>query len=255
MAESKKFDLVYRGTYGHDLLGNVCFVVGRGLDPLLQRYLLKNSPLPKVASALGLRASVPAVTGGVPLASTGLTPFQTVIWCMSIGSAAKQIFWKFVVAREPIYPSTAFAISFFNTFLNTLNTLAYSASGSNPTYFPPWSVYVGTALYITGILTETISELQRKSFKSDPKNDGKIYTGGLWSLVRHVSYTGYSLWRAGFAMAAGGPLWGTFVGLFFLRDFGTRAIPVLDEYMGKKYGEQWTQVKQKVPYALIPGIW
>ncbi len=255
MAEPRKFDLVYRGTYGNDLLGNILFVAGRSLDPVLQRQLLLKSPLPRITSLLGLSAPSRPVPGGLPLTSTGLTPFQTVIWAMSVGSAAKQIFWKFVIAREPIYPSTAFAISFFNTLLNTLNTLAYNASAANPTYLPPWAIYVGAALYITGILTESISELQRNSFKSDSKNDGKIYTEGLFSIVRHVSYTGYSLWRAGYATAAGGPLWGIFIGAFFLRDFGTRAIPVLDEYMARRYGEQWTQVKRKVPCALIPGIW
>ncbi|KAJ9602000.1 hypothetical protein H2200_013559 [Cladophialophora chaetospira] len=255
MAEPKKYDLVYRGTYGNDLLGNILFVVGRSLDPVLQRQLLLKSPLPRITSFLGLSTSFRPVTGGAPLPSTGLSPFQTAIWAMSIGSAAKQIFWKFVVAREPIYPSSAFAISLINTLLNTLNTLAYSASADNPAYFPHWSVYVGATLYITGILTEVVSELQRRSFKSDSKNDGKIYTGGLFSVARHVSYTGYSMWRAGYATAAGGPLWGVLVLAFFLKDFGTRAVPVLDEYMAKKYGEQWTQVKHKVPYALIPGVW
>jgi protein-S-isoprenylcysteine O-methyltransferase Ste14 len=255
MAEPKKFDLVYRGTYGNDLLGNLVFVMSRGLDPFLQRRLLLHSPVPRIASRLGWSLSAGQVTGGAALQSSGLSPFQTLIWAMSIGSAAKQIFWKFTVAREPIYPSTAVAIAIMNTVLNGLNTLVFSVSDSNPAYFPPWSIYAGTALYITGILTETVSELQRNSFKKDPKNEGKVYTGGLFSIARHISYTGYSLWRAGFATAAGGPLWGLFVLAFFLRDFATRAVPVLDTYMAQKYGEQWASVKQKVPYALIPGIW
>ena len=255
MSEPPKFDLVYRGTYGSDLLGNILFVVGRSLDPLLQRRLLLNSPLPRLASLLGLSISLQPVTGGKAFLSGDFTSFQAVIWYMSIGSAAKQIFWKFAIAREPIYPTTALAIIFLNTFLNTINTFMYTASRINVAYFSPWTVYAGTALYMVGILTETFSELQRNSFKKDAKNQGKIYTGGLWSVVRHVSYAGYSMWRAGYAMAAGGPLWGIFVGLFFLRDFGTRAIPVLDEYMSEKYGKQWIQVKRKVPYALIPGVW
>ena len=142
---------------------------------------------------------------------------------MSIGSTAKQIFWKFVVAREPIYPSTALAITFFNTLLNTLNTLAYNASADNPTYFPPWSIYVGAALFATGILTETISELQRNSVKKDSKNDGGLCCGGWrsalgyfrWGLLskgfRHKSYScagwihGKKIWRAVDAGQAEGP--------------------------------------------------
>jgi len=255
MAEPKKFDMINRGSYGSDMLGNVLMVGLRALDPWLQRQMLLKSPLSSLTSILGLRAPGPPIIGGAPLSSTGLTPFQTVIWAMSIGSAAKHILWKLVVAKEPVYPSAAVGICVFNTIFNSLNTLAYNASGENPAYFPPWSVYIGTALYISGILTETISEIQRSIFKNDPKSDGKVYTGGLFLIVRHVSYTGYSMWRAGYAMAAGGPIWGIFVGGWFLRDFSMRAIPLLDEYMAKKYGEQWSEVKKKVPYALVPGIW
>ncbi|KIX99192.1 uncharacterized protein Z520_04768 [Fonsecaea multimorphosa CBS 102226] len=257
MAEKKKpLDLVRRGSYGSDLLGNTLLIGLRALDPLLQRHLLLHSPLPKLASKLGLPASPrPPVSGGPVSSVTGLTPYQTVIWAMSVGSAAKHIFWKLSTAREAVYPGAAVAISVFNTVFNSLNTLLYLASAENPTFFPPWSVYVGTALYVSGLLSETVSEVQRHYFKSDPKNQGKIYTGGLFSIARHVSYTGYSMWRAGYALAAGGPLWGVAIGGWFLWDFGARAVPVLDEYMTKKYGEQWVQVKREVPYALIPGIW
>ncbi|OAP57853.1 hypothetical protein AYL99_08591 [Fonsecaea erecta] len=255
MAEQKKLDLVRRGSYGTDLLGNTLMIGLRALDPLLQRHLLLHSPLPQLAAKLGLAAPRAPVSGGAVLSATGLTPFQTVIWAMSIGSAAKHIFWKAVIAKETVYPGAAVAISVFNTVFNTLNTLLYNASAENPTYLPPWSVYVGAALFAGGVLGETVSEVQRLKFKNDPKNDGKIYTGGLFSVVRHVSYLGYSMWRAGYALAAGGPLWGVFIGGWFLWDFGTRAIPVLDEYMASKYGEQWAKVKRDVPYALIPGVW
>ncbi|KIW93003.1 uncharacterized protein Z519_06852 [Cladophialophora bantiana CBS 173.52] len=255
MAEKKKLDMVPRGSYGTNLLGNTLLIGLRALDPLLQRRLLLNSPLPRLASMLGLPAPRPPVSGGPLLQATGLTPYQTVIWAMSVGSAAKHIFWTLVTAREPVYPAAAVAISVFNSVFNGLNTLMYNVSAENPAYFASWSVYFGTALFVGGVLSETVSEVQRHNFKNDPKNEGKIYTGGLFSVVRHVSYMGYSMWRAGYAMASGGPLWGIIVGGWFLWDFGMRGVPVLDEYMANKYGEQWAKVKREVPYALIPGIW
>ncbi|OAG45054.1 hypothetical protein AYO21_00402 [Fonsecaea monophora] len=262
MAEDKKkFDLVPRGSYGSDLVGNTLLIGLRALDPLLQRHLLLHSPLPLLASKLGFSSSATAaalhapVAGGPVLAATGLTPYQTVIWAMSIGAAAKHIFWKVATAQEPVYPGAAVAISVFNTVFNSLNTLLYDASAENPVYFAPWSVYVGTVLFAGGLLSETVSEVQRRNFKRDPANKGKVYTSGLFSVVRHVSYLGYSMWRAGYALASGGPVWGVVVGGWFLWDFGARAIPILDEYMANKYGEQWAKVKREVPYALIPGVW
>jgi len=66
---------------------------------------------------------------------------------------------------------------------------------------------------------------------------------------------GYSAWRAGYAMASGGPVWAIVIGGMFIRNFSTRAVPEMDEYMVEIYGEQWAKVKRGVPYALIPGIW
>ena len=248
MSEPKRFDMVYRGMYGNDLIGDILFVAGRAVDPLLQRHLLLNPPLPRIASVLGLSSS------GI-IRATRLNRAQTLIYYLAIGSSVKHIYWKFAVCREPIYANTAIAISLLNTALNTCNTLSSNLSTTNLVDFPSWSVRIGTALYIVGILFETIAELQRNSFKNDPENKGKVYTGGLFSIVRHAPYTGYSMWRAGYAFAAGGPLWGFFVLGVFLTDFSRRAIPVMDAYMTKKYGKQWLEVKQKVPYALIPGLW
>lgn len=252
---ARGIDLVARGQKGRVPLGTAIFVGLRALDPLLQRQLLLHSPLPQLAIRLGLAPPSAPPTGGLPLAGSGMSPYQTLIWALSIGSAAKHIFWAASIGNEPLYPGAAATIAIFNTAINTLNTLAFDAAGENPAYFAPWSVYVGTALFLTGILTETIGEIQRKRFKDNPRNEGKIYSGGLFSLVRHASYLGYSVWRGGYALACGGPLWGATVASFFLWDFAHRAIPILDDYMAKKYGEQWAKVKRDVPYALIPGIW
>lgn len=116
-------------------------------------------------------------------------------------------------------------------------------------------MYIGAAMFVIGILVEPIAEVQRKQFKDDPKNQGKPYAGGLFGLARSINYGAYTIWRAGFALAAGGPVWAAVVGGFFFWDFSTRAIPVMEEYCTKRYGKQYEEVKRKVPYKLIPWIY
>lgn len=182
-----------------------------------------------------------------------LTPFQAVIWAMSIGSAVKHIFWALVIAKEPMSVQSAVIVALFNTAMNSANTLAFSLAAKNPT----WSEAVcriSIPIFVAGILIETISELQRKAFKDDPKNKGKVYSGGLFSYARHINYFGYMIWRGAAALAGGGLAWGTFIVLFFRYNFLNMSIPELDEYCKKKYGEQWVATKRKVPYAFIPGL-
>jgi hypothetical protein len=78
-------DLVNRGVRGSDAstpLGSTIFIGLRALDPLLQRMILQSNPL-----SLQTGAS----SGGdlIRTAGLNLTPFQTVIWAMSVGSALK----------------------------------------------------------------------------------------------------------------------------------------------------------------------
>ncbi|KAL6243966.1 hypothetical protein RBB50_008835 [Rhinocladiella similis] len=248
-------DIIDRGSRGTNLLGTAIFIGLRAVDPYFQRHLLLNPPLPGWARHLGLPVPRPALTGGLPVAGTGMTPFQSVIWAMSVGAAAKHTFWAAAVANEPMAPSAALIVGLFNAACNTINTLAFDLSAENPAYFPPWSVYVGASMYVVGIACETVCEVQRKRFKRDPKNEGKVYSGGLFGVVRHAPYAAYTLWRTGYAVAAGGPVWGALAAAWFLYQFANRSVPLLDKYMIERYGEQWAQIKKMVPYALIPGVW
>ena len=93
---------------------------------------------------------------------------------------------------------------------------------------------VGLGIYAVGLTTEMVSEVQRKMFKRKPKNKNKPYNGGLWSFATHINYGGYTLWRAGAALSAAGPMWGIIIGGFFFYDFSRRAIPSLDAYCTDK---------------------
>lgn len=172
----------------------------------------------------------------------------------------KQNIWVTAISGEPMPIPAALAVGIFNTIFNSVNSYLFictqtSASISSNASFPQIPLVVGSAMYTVGILTELISEIQRARFKKDPKNAGKPYTGGLWSLARHINYGAFTVWRAGYAIASGGWTWGLVTGAFFFYDFVTRGVPVLDEYCTKRYGKDWIDFKAKVPYKLLPGIY
>lgn len=156
----------------------------------------------------------------------------------------------------PVVP--AIEVGLFNAVFNSISSYAFllsATSASQETDFPQPSLIVGSTLYAVGILTELVAEIQRKRFKSDPKNKGRAYTGGLWQFARHINYGGYTIWRAGYALAGGGWALGALVGAFFAFDFSTRAIPVLNEYCEKRYGDAWEKFKQQTPHRLIPFVY
>ncbi|KAL8906337.1 MAG: hypothetical protein Q9207_002112, partial [Kuettlingeria erythrocarpa] len=223
-------------------LGSTLFVGLRAADAVLQYSLLRQGWAHEAVNMLGGTA-VPSVGAG-PL---GLTPYGTILTSLAIGASLKHVIWKILIGEQEMKPAAAFAIGLFNTVFNSTNTLlsVWAWSSAAPTNLPPsasitdvllsspW-VLTGCALFGVGIATELGAEVDRMRFKAKPENKGKPYGGGLWSLATNINYGGYTLWRAGYAMAAAGPAWGLAIGTFFFYDFTSRAIPVLDRYCSEK---------------------
>ncbi|KAJ9640097.1 hypothetical protein H2201_007626 [Coniosporium apollinis] len=258
----KKMDMIKRGSYNPTPLGKAVFVGLRALDPILQYGILARGLGSGLLQKLGLDVlpqGLPTHTG-TPIDALGLSPYRLILLSMAVGSMLKQNYWLLAISAEEMPPSSAVLIAIFNTVANSLNTLGFicaatSASLNSGSTFPQVPLLVGSIMYAIGIAVELISEIQRSNFKKDPKNKGKAYTGGLWSWARHINYGGYSLWRGGFALAAAGWTWGAIVLGFFLYDFTNRAIPVLDDYCSKRYGDAWTEFKKKTPYQILPFIY
>ncbi|EEB86872.1 hypothetical protein MPER_16020, partial [Moniliophthora perniciosa FA553] len=96
---------------------------------------------------------------------------------MAAGCAAKQIYWLLGISEEefPIFP--AVAVSTYNSLFNSINSLLFlssSSTGNETLSSPP--LLIGTGLYVTGILLELVSEIQRRNLKRDKRNTGKPYT-------------------------------------------------------------------------------
>lgn len=233
---SRSKDNIKRGVKKPNPLGTGLFVGLRALDPVLQYNVLSQNYGQTIIDKLGgttLPHGPPLITNTF-FDRLGLSPYRSILFAMAMGSMIKQNIHITTIAQEEFPPGTAVMVSAFNTVLNSLNNLfficAQTSASVNGEHFPQTPLIVGTTLYAVGISVELVSELQRHAFKKDPANKGKVYEGGLFSLARHINYGGYTLWRTGYALAAGGWVWGSIVGAFFVYDFTQRGIPVLQHY-------------------------
>ena len=252
MSEPKKgpghFDLASREKKPSPL-GTTIFVGLRAADAVLQYSILRQGWGQQLVSILG-GAAVPFAAPQDPtLAYVGLGPYPALIYTLALGSSVKHISWILGVSEQEMTPQAAGAIAGFNTVLNSANTLLscwaltsqapqmdtqsttlYDVVISSPV------LAIGLGLYVVGITTEMVAEVQRKMFKDDPKNKGKPYGGGLWSLATNINYGGYTFWRTGAALSAAGPMWGIIIGGVFFYDFVRRAIPIMDAYCTEHVG-------------------
>ena len=112
---------------------------------------------------------------------------------------------------------------------------------------------LGIGLFLLGSFLNTCSELQRKRFKDQPQNQGKLYTGGLFRRVRHVNYLGDSLWALGWAVLTAN-LWSLIVPLLLTAGFIFYFIPTLSRHLRSKYGGSYDDWLRK-SWALIPLVY
>lgn len=223
-------------------LGSTIFVGLRSLDVFIQYSIVAKGLADPLLNALSIPRAFPS---SAPTVALGLPLQSLIIIGMSVGSAAKQIYWETLIAKEEMVPKMAILVSIFNTVNNGINSVlsltplasylipSFLSSTDNPTTLSPLFL-LGTISYTIGILLELVSEVQRRNFKDDPQNTGKPYTGGLFGLARHINYGGYTIWRASYAFTAGGLIPGALVAALFCYDFSNRAVPLLDRYCSKR---------------------
>lgn len=237
---SRKLDNVDRGNKNRSTAGTSTFVAARLFEPGLQYALLKNDlgrPVIELLRGWTLPPGPPLVTNTL-LDRIGLSPYRTILFGMSVGAMLKQNYHMTMIQQENMPVASGLIIGAFNLLLNTTNTLLFvcsqTSASTNGEHFPQSPLIVGTTLYVSGILIEWLSEQQRHAFKKNPTNKGKLYEGGLFSLSRHINYFGYTLWRTGYALAAGGWGWGATVGGFFAYMFAQGPIPAQQHYLEER---------------------
>lgn len=66
--------------------------------------------------------------------------------------------------------------------------------------------YAGAALWLTGMIGESVADWQLNRFRAEPDNKGKTCRVGLWNFSRHPNYfCEWLVWVAYFAYALGSP--------------------------------------------------
>ncbi len=272
--QSRESEFIRRGHYGSSPLSTATFVGLRALDPILQYHIIRpggwGASLLANLGVATISSGVAVQTGIRAIDALGLSLPRWILLAMAAGSTAKQILWLTVLSNEEFPVPMAAMVSVYNTVMNSVNTLLFvaaatSASGASSALpriaIPgtgitlPLPCALGALMYAVGISVETISEAQRKAFKSRPENKGKICRVGLWKVARHVNYAGYAVWRTGFALASGGWIPAALIMGWQAYQLLTSGVGNLDPYMTGKYGEQWEQYKRDVPWKMFPGIY
>ncbi len=137
-----------------------------------------------------------------------------------------------------------FAFLLYFLFFSVLTRLNPSPVG--------WLAWVGLGLFLMGSILNTGSELDRHFWKRDPKNKGKLYTRGPFSLARHINYTGDIIWVTGMALITAS-IYSAVVVLFVFCFFAFFNGPMLDRYLEQKYGDQYRSWAKNTK-SLIPGV-
>ena len=136
---------------------------------------------------------------------------------------------------------------------------AITAISTRKIVAPDVLLFAGGFLWLFGFLFETISDFQKRKFKS--KNKDGFITSGLWSVSRHPNYFGEIVLWIGVAIIAYPTLYGwqyvslispLFVYLLLTRVSG---VTLLEEHAEKKWGKdkKYISYKENTP-ELFPRI-
>lgn len=112
---------------------------------------------------------------------------------------------------------------------------------------------LGLLLLAFGSFLNTGSEVRRKWWKADPANKGHCYTEGLFRYSMHINFFGDMVLFSGWALLTGSlcalglPLLMTLMFIFL-------HIPELDDYLAKRYGDEFTAYAAKTK-KLIPFVY
>jgi len=113
--------------------------------------------------------------------------------------------------------------------------------------------YLFLALFLFGSYLNTYSELQRKWWKNNVQNRGKVYTQGLFSHSMHINFFGDVVLFSGWSFMTHN-LWTLGLPLLMLVSFIFFHIPALDSYLSSRYGEAFDTYAKNTK-KLIPFIY
>ncbi len=113
--------------------------------------------------------------------------------------------------------------------------------------------YFAILVYFVGTIWHFGSDYQKRRFKQDPSNKGKLLLTGFWGYSRHPNYFGDFLIFISFGLLAGN-WWGIVAPLANLAQYLSDAIPKSEKMAEKRYGKSWLDYKKNVK-SFIPFIY
>ena len=117
--------------------------------------------------------------------------------------------------------------------------------------------WAGFALWLTGVVFETVGDAQLTAFRADPASKGKVLDTGLWRYTRHPNYFGDACaWWGIWLVAAQGGTWvalASLIGPLFLTFTLTRwsGKPLLEKGLAKSrpgYAEYVARTSGFIPW-------
>ncbi len=140
----------------------------------------------------------------------------------------------------------------------TLAAAVAAVTAGTPTPLGVWWV-VGAAVWVGGFAIEATADAQKSAFRSEPGNEGRFISEGLWAWSRHPNYFGEIVLWVGVALVAVPALEGwqyvTLVSPLFvyvlLRYIS--GVPMLERKARKRWGDDpaWQRYTDTTP-MLVP---
>jgi protein-S-isoprenylcysteine O-methyltransferase Ste14 len=209
-------------------LGTSLFIILRILDIFIQYSILAQGLADPIIDEFHL-STIP-VDPTPTITDLSLRPL--LVLAMVTGATIKSIFWVSYISNEEMPVSNALKVSIFEIFFSSTNSIL--SLTKSPSSGVTTLLLLG---YAFGWYIEIAAETERKKFKDNPQNRGKLYTKGLFRFARHINYGAYLLRKSSQALVCGGWKWGLAVATYHFLDFANRGIPVLGVYCDKRVRE------------------
>ena len=158
------------------------------------------------------------------------------------------------------YGSAAFKVVFgpqaLLLFITSLPAQIGILAAGEPAAIGPLA-WAGFALWLTGVVFETVGDAQLNAFRADPASKGKVLDTGLWRYTRHPNYFGDACaWWGIWLVAAQAGLWvalASLIGPLFLTFTLTRwsGKPLLEKGLARSrpgYSEYVARTSGFIPW-------
>jgi len=148
--------------------------------------------------------------------------------------AARLVVTQFYLIKRTMPWSECATISVWLWVIHS-TMIGFGGTNAAPISVVTW---IGLALYGLGSYLNTGSEVGLHVCKLRPENKGKLYTEGLFAYSMHINFFGDFTLFTGFALVSG-VVWTAAVPLIMASLFLFVNIPMLDEYLAKRYVGQF----------------